>query len=455
MQRVIEEAGGNFVKIIVFILTIVLLTLSILFIVPEKSVPQEASAILVLGFTLMVAYLFGKVLNRFQLPKITGYLFLGILIGPYVTNIMSESTLKELQLIDNIALSLIALTAGGEFQIQKVKKQLSLILNVTLWQIIIVLLGITTIVVLAQSYIPFLNRLPFQAVVGSGLLFGVLSIAKSPATTIAIITETRARGEFTDFILGITILKDIIIVLLFAMVLSFAKPLILNENTIHFQFVFAVLQEIGLSLIAGFVVGLLIFFYIRYINIEVSTFLLGLFLLVIEFSHVFHLELILIFMMAGFVVQNFSNEGDKLIKAIEKSSLPIYVTFFALAGASLKLGIFLQNWAFTLLLVVFRMLTTHLGTYTGAILSRGSQAVRRYGWMGFVGQAGLTLGLSVIVERDIPGEIGTSIRTIIIASIAINQILGPILFRYALSRTGEIPDKDTPVSASTALFLQK
>jgi len=429
-------------RIILFIFALILLTLSILFIVPRNSVPEEAGAILLLGFTLMVAYLFGKLLSRYHLPKITGYLLLGILIGPDVANILSQNTLKELQLIDNIALSLIALTAGGEFQIRKVKHQLSLILNVTSWQIIIVLLGITAVVVLFKPYIPFLNDQPLTVVLGTGLLFGVLCIAKSPATTIAIITETRSKGSFTDFILGITILKDIIIVLLFALVLSFAKPLILKENSIQFSFVLKVIQEIGFSLIAGVLVGLLIFFYIRFIKVQVSSFLLGLFLLVIELSQMLHMELILIFMMAGFIVQNFSSEGDKLIKAMEESSLPIYVIFFALAGASLKIGVFLQNWAFTLILVFFRILTTHLGTYTGAVLSKGPTVIRRYGWMGFVGQAGLTLGLSVIIERDIPGNIGTSIRTIIIAAIAINQILGPILFRFALAKSGEIHEEE-------------
>jgi len=143
-------------------------------------------------------------------------------------------------------------------------------------------------------------------------------------------------------------------------------------------------------------------------------------------------------MVAGFFVQNFSDSGAKLIDAIEESSLPIFVIFFAIAGASLNFPLFLENWLLALILVGLRMLTTFQGTYLGGKLTGAPEIVNRYGWMGFIGQAGLSLGLSVLVTRNIPGAIGVNIRTLIISTIAINQIIGPILFRYSLSKAGEI-----------------
>lgn len=426
-------------RILLFSAGLLGITGTVLSIVSPESIPLEAKSILLLGLTLMVAYLFGRLISPYKLPKITGYLLAGILIGPDVANLLTQQAVNHLQLIDNVALSLIALTAGGEFRLWKIKKQLSLFINVTLWQIILVFLGITALVVLLKPSIPFLQAQDFATVLGVGFLFGVLAIAKSPATTIAIITETRARGRFTDFILGITILKDIIIVLLFAIVLAFAEPLIHKTASIRFSFVIQVLLEILFSLGAGVLVGFLIYLYIRFVKSDVFLFLFGVIFLMIEISHMLHLEIILIFMMAGFVVQNFSKVGDELISAIEKHSLPIYVIFFAIAGASLKLGIFLENWYFTVIIVSARMITTHLGTWMGGQIVQAPRNIKNYGWMGFVGQAGLTLGLSTIIARDIPDTIGESIKTITVAAIAINQILGPILFRFALHRTGEIP----------------
>jgi len=413
-----------------------------------------AQSVLLFGAILIIAYLIGRYLTRFKLPKITGYLLVGIVLGPDIAAFFTRQNIQHLQLIDEIALSLIALTAGGEFVLTRVRQQFNLLIQVTIWQIIVVISGIVLFTLLIAQLIPFLQGEPTAVVVGVGLLLGVLAVAKSPATTIAIITETHSRGPFTNFILGITIFKDLIIVLLFALVLAFAEPLVTASATIHFQFVMTILLEILLSLGAGLLIGGMLYLYIKWVGEDTFLFLFGLILLVIEVAHVLHLELILIFMMAGFLVQNFTRFGHNLISAIEKSSLPVYVVFFALAGASLQFSVLMDNWFLTIMFVGARLITTHAGTVIGARLAGGFPLVEKYGWMGFVGQAGLTLGLVSIIEKELPAPFGTSIKTIIVAAIVINQILGPMLFRWALARSNEIP-KISSVSPLKNLHLKE
>jgi len=397
-----------------------------------------AESMMALGFTLIVAYLVGKIVTRFQLPKITGYIVAGILVGPFIINLLSEPVVQNLQLIDSIALSLIALTAGGEFRYKTIKKQLKTIGNAILWKTIIVLLGFIIFFLLYRSQVNFLQDSSLGAVIGVGMILGALSVATSPATTIAVITETKAAGRFTDFVLGVTVLKDIVVVLIFSLALSIAKPMILGESGLKADYIYFVFKEMLLSVGIGFVAGVLILLYLKYVDKQRTLFLLGFMLFGIEFARMVHAEIVLIFMVAGFFVQNFSDSGAKLIDAIEESSLPIFVIFFAIAGASLNFPLFLENWLLALILVGLRMLTTFQGTYLGGKLTGAPEIVNRYGWMGFIGQAGLSLGLSVLVTRNIPGAIGVNIRTLIISTIAINQIIGPILFRYSLSKAGEI-----------------
>ena len=397
-----------------------------------------AESMMALGFTLIVAYLVGKIVTRFQLPKITGYIVAGILVGPFIINLLSEPVVQNLQLIDSIALSLIALTAGGEFRYKTIKKQLKTIGNAILWKTIIVLLGFIIFFLLYRNQVNFLQGTTLEAVLGVGMILGALSVATSPATTIAVITETKAAGRFTDFVLGVTVLKDIVVVLIFSLALSIAKPMILGESGLKADYIYFVFKEMLLSVGIGFVAGVLILLYLKYVDKQRTLFLLGFMLFGIEFARMVHAEIVLIFMVAGFFVQNFSDSGAKLIDAIEESSLPIFVIFFAIAGASLNFPLFLKNWLLALILVGLRMLTTFQGTYLGGKLTGAPEIVNRYGWMGFIGQAGLSLGLSVLVTRNIPGAIGVNIRTLIISTIAINQIIGPILFRYSLSKAGEI-----------------
>lgn len=397
-----------------------------------------AESMMALGFTLVVAYLAGKMIERFKLPKITGYLIAGILIGPYFLNLLSVEVVKNLQLIDNIALSLIALTAGGEFRFSAIKKQLRLINSAIFWQIIIVILLFTAFVLAYFKKISFLQNESFLVILGAGMLFGALSIAKSPATTIAVIAETRAKGPFTDFVLGVTVFKDVVVVIIFSIIIAFAKPMIMREEQIQLIYVLNVFIEIILSMIFGLAAGGIILLYLKYIKEQKVLFLLGFIIFCIEISHIFQLEVILIFMVAGIFVQNFSRAGQPLIEAIEEVSLPIFVTFFAIAGASLKLPVFLENWKLALYLVTLRLIGTYLGTNIAGRVNRSGDQIKKYGWMGFVGQAGLTLGLATLTLKQIPGPIGIGISTLIISSITLNQIIGPVLFKFSLHKSGEV-----------------
>ncbi|GAB4366248.1 MAG: hypothetical protein Kow0042_05990 [Calditrichia bacterium] len=424
-----------------FVLVFLILTLLMVFFTRLKfdgEARPMAESMMALGFTLIVGYLLGLQALRLQLPKITGYILSGFLFGPYFFNLLSKSVVTDLQLIDHIALSLIALTAGGEFRYRVIKKQFRTIGSAIFWQIVIVMLGFILFILFYRNHISFLSNQSLNVALGVGILFGSLSIAKSPATTIAVITETRARGKFTDFVLGVTVFKDIIVVLIFSIALSFSRPLILSNESLHYGYISSVFLEVLYSLFAGVGVGAVIVLYLKYVRIQTTLFLLGLILLGIEFSSLLHLEVILIFIVAGFVVQNFSDKGAGLIEAIEAGSLPVYVIFFAIAGASLNLPVFLSNWSLALLIVGLRLLTTFQGTYLGGKLTGAGREIQHFGWMGFIGQAGLTLGLAMLVRQNLPGTIGINISTLIIASVAINQIIGPVLFRYSLVKVGDV-----------------
>jgi Kef-type K+ transport system membrane component KefB len=424
-------------RIVLIILVLLLLMAAITRIGPGESIREMPMSMLALGFTLIVAYLIGKMTSAIGIPKITGYILAGILTGPYIINLLSKSTVQNLQLIDNMALSLIALTAGGEFRYSAIRKQFKTIRSVIFWKILLVIIGFILFIFAYKNYISFLSDQSHGVVLGAALLFGALSIATSPATTIAIISETRAKGKFTDFVLGVTVFKDVIVVLVFSLALSVAKPLILPETHLQFSYFVSVLLEIMLSIVVGIATGALILIYLKYVKEQKALFLLGFIIFIIELSNFIHLEVILVFMVAGFFVQNFSQLGHHLIDAIEDSALPIFVVFFAIAGASLNFNILMQNWTLAIIIVILRLLTTYSGTYIGAQMTSGDNNIKKYGWMGFIGQAGLSLGLSVLLMKKIPGPITKNIATLIVASIAINQIIGPILFRYSIIKVGE------------------
>jgi len=108
-----------------------------------------------------------------------------------------------------------------------------------------------------------------------------------------------------------------------------------------------------------------------------------------------------------------------------------------MAGAGINLDALRTAWPLALALVSVRFALIYAGTGLGTWVSKAGAAVKRYAWSGFVAQAGITLGLVVLVEKRLP-ELGGRADTAMLAVVALNQVIGPILFRLGLSWSGEI-----------------
>jgi Kef-type K+ transport system membrane component KefB len=394
---------------------------------------------MLLGFLLLAAFVAGEVAREVRLPRITGYMVIGLLFGPHIMGLLPQTAVTDFRLINDVALSVIALQAGGELRFHRVHDRFRSIALITFFQIVIVAAGTTLVVSLGRDLVPFLADAPFRSIIAVALIFGIVAVAKSPATTIAVITEMRARGPLTDTVLGVSVFKDVIILLLLAVVLPTAA--VLANPTLGFDF--TQLEEISLSIVMalglGCVVGLSIMLYLKHVRVQPILFVLAAAFGVVELAHGLGLEsesYILMGMAAGFVVQNLSVQGAKFIDALEANSLPLYALFFALAGADLELGVVPQIWRAALLILVARLALTYASTTLGAVAAGDSLIIRRYAWMGFLAKAGVTLGIAHIVRERFP-EWGEPVAAIIIAMVAVNQLIGPPLFRLAIVRAGE------------------
>lgn len=399
-------------------------------------IPGPGRDTMLLGFLLLAAFVAGELAAELRLPRITGYLLIGILFGPDLLHLLPREAVDEFRLINGIALSVIALQAGGELRMKQVRARLRSIGTITASQIVITLAGIILLVYLADDLLPFLAGQPRRAVLAIALIFAVVAVAKSPATTIAVITEAHARGRLTDTVLGVSVLKDVIILLLIAAVIPAAAVLVDPGRGFDYHAVEEIAVAILASLAVGALLGWMVGQYMERFRGGTILFVLGLAFVIVEFAQAMGLEYILVGMTAGFMIQNFSPQGPALLEALEVNSLPIYALFFAVAGAGLDLSVIPIVWRVGVLIIVARMVLVFVSTYLGAVLAGDPAPIRRYAWMGFLAKAGVTLGLANMVrERFTPW--GDEVAAVIIAMIAVNQLIGPPLFRFALNSAGE------------------
>jgi Kef-type K+ transport system membrane component KefB len=403
----------------------------------ELGGPFTSSTVAV-GFVLLTGYMAGKMAHRYKLPRITGYILVGILVGPYLLDLVSHEMTRQLQLINGLALSLIALTAGGELRLRELQPIWKSLFAITFLHVALLGVVFTGFVCLFGGWFPFLKGASWQTLLVVGSILGVLAAASSPAVAMAIINECRSEGPVTRSVLGVTVIKDIFVIILFSAVLAVGRGILEPEIPLDWAFLGVVSLEILVSLCVGILLGALIFLYLRFVNAENTLFVSGVCFICAELGLAFHLEPAIIALSAGFFMENvYAQRSDRLVHAIEQGSFPVYILFFCLAGAVLNVEALKQMWPLALILVGLRILVLMGATALGARLGRASEGMRRLGWYGFVAQAGVSLGLAAMLLRAFPDWAGP-LQTLIVAIIAINQLIGPIGFRYALIRSREV-----------------
>jgi len=410
--------------------------------------PETVSPTLILGFMLLAAYCVGSILERFGLPRITGYICAGLFLGPYFLKFYSKNAIAELSFLNSLALAFIAFCAGGELKLTNIKKKLRSIIYLISGVTSVVFVGVTLVVFLISGFIPFMSGYGLTLRFAISAIFGIIAVARSPSSAIAIISETKAEGEYTDTVLSVTIAMDVVIIILFSIIISICEVMITEQASIPPLFFIELLLEITIAFVLGFLIGKLIVFLIEKVHVEFPVVIVAMGFLVIRFSHLLgeylhsthkislSLEPLLICMAAGFTVQNFSKHGKTFLERMDNVSFPIYIAFFSILGASIDIELLKKGWILGMVIVVSRTVMIYIGSYFSGKLARDKPKIYKNTWLGFITQAGVSLGLLMEVVRRFP-EIGMPIQTILIAAITINQIIGPMAFKYGLNKVGE------------------
>lgn len=429
-------------------LLLILSSMALLVYADPFGIPAAISPTLVLGFMLLAAYCTGFLLEPLGLPRITGYIFAGLLLGPYFLKFYSQDAVADLSFLNSLALAFIAFCAGGELKLANLRKKLKSIIFLICGVTSAVFVGVTLIVFLLSGFIPFMSDYNGVMRFAISAIFGIIAVARSPSSAIAVISETKAKGEYTDIVLSVTIAMDVVIIIFFAFVMSACEILTASGSAISGGFILNILLEVTIAFVLGFLLGKVIIFLIEKIKIEFPVVITAMGFLIIKFSHFLgeylqanleihiNLEPLLICMAAGFTVQNFSRHGATFLQRMDDVSYPIYIAFFAITGASINIDVLKSAWFLGLVIVISRIMMIFVGSYVSGRLAGDQPRIYKNTWLGFITQAGVSLGLLAEVVRRFP-EIGIPIQTILITAITLNQVVGPIAFKVALFKVGE------------------
>jgi len=397
---------------------------------------SEGATVAALGLFLVGGTLAGELLEPLRVPHLTAYLAVGVIAGPYVLDIVKHDSVESLTSINGLALALIAFAGGAELRLDMLKASVRSLAWTTVMQCFAVLVLMSLVFAAVSPLVPFVRGQGMSFLIGISLIEGVMGITRSPAAVLAILSQTRAQGRIANFTLAFVMLSDVVVIVLAAAVISLTKPLVEPGGAFSMAALDHLGHEIIGSIALGTSLGLLIVAYLKWINRSFAVVLAALGFGFTEVIRYLQFEPLLTFLVAGFLVQNLSSQGQKLLHAIEDMGSVVYVLFFATAGADLDLPLLRKLWPAALVLFLGRLVVTFGANAASTRIAKDPPELRRWGWTGLVSQAGVALGIASSIERANP-RFGTAFKALAVATIAMNELFGPIMFKAALDATGE------------------
>ncbi|HYL20269.1 MAG TPA: cation:proton antiporter [Gemmatimonadales bacterium] len=420
--------------------------------------PLEARATLALAFLLLAAYVGGDLARQARLPRITGYVLAGFAVGPAWLGLVRREEVEALGFLHDAALALIAFTVGSSLPLAEVRGNRLALTRVAAGAVVFPFVVVSLVTLSVTPWLPFTAHQPFGDRTAVSLVFGALAGASSPIVAMAVVEELDARGPFARGVLAVSVVQDFAVVILFAMVIVIGKALA-SAGTVSLAVAGFALGGVVGSLAVGLLLGYALRRAVHLARHDTLVLLLAFAFVATQVARLAHLETLIIALAAGFYLENAAPllESERLRTDLKRGALVVYVLFFALSGAGLRVGVLAEWWPWALLLIGLRVVSLRYGVRWAGRHGAGggggganvTPALARDGWLGLISQVGMAVVLTQLARRAFP-EWGVSLETLLVAMIGVHTVVGPICFRWALERAGEFTGTSGGGGASNA-----
>ena len=407
-------------------------------------------------FSISIALAAGLFMSRlskiFGLPSVTAYLVAGIIVGPYFLGrfgieglgFISAANVKEFDIISDVALGFIAFAIGNEFRISQLKKIGGKATFIGIWQAIIATACVDVTLILLHLILG--DKLP----ISMAIILGAIAAATAPAATLMVVKQYKAKGKLTDLLLPIVAIDDAVGLIVFAVSFGIAKAMENGEFSV-IGIIVEPLLEIVLSLILGSIMGAvftvsekLFSSNSKRLSLSVMFVMLTVALSKLKFeigSVNIGFSALLVCMMLGTMFCNLCDFSAEIMDKTDRWTQPLFVLFFVLSGAELELNVFrdIAVLGIGFAYILSRSFGKYFGAFASSKIVKCDKSIQKHLGITLLPQAGVALGMSVTVMDF--GDIGPIIRNIVLFSVLIYELIGPLLTKMALTAAGDITQK--------------
>ena len=190
----------------------------------EKFGVTSNVAIIIISVSVMLfgGFAMTRIIKKLKLPNVTAYIITGILLGPYVLNLVPQNVVTGMDFLSDIALAFIAFSTGEFFEFSVLKKSGSKVIVITIFESLMA----SFLIFIVMFFILKMN-LAFSIVLSA------LAAATAPASTVMTIRQIGAKGDFVNTLLQVVALDDIVGLLAYSIAISIATASMNVTDSIH------------------------------------------------------------------------------------------------------------------------------------------------------------------------------------------------------------------------------
>ena len=410
--------------------------------------------LLAIGLAMLAGLLLTRLTKRFNLPDVTSYLIAGLLVGPLVLGALgvpgvgfrSFAFVEEMGLICDVALGFIAFSIGNEFRMEELKHIGRQATVIAIFQALAATAFVDVGLLILHLFLG--DALP----VSTCIVLGAIATATAPAATVMVINQYKAKGPLTNILLPIVALDDAVGLVVFAVSTGIAKALTsgsVNLISVLLNPAIEIVASLAMGAMLGWVFSVVEKFFnsrSKRLSLAVAFVFLCTAFSKVELDFASGVSIgfspLLVCMMCGTIFCNLCDFSEEIMYRTDRWTAPVYVLFFVLSGAELDLRVFASAAVvgIGLVYILMRSAGKILGAGISSRFMKCPPTVCRYLGITLLPQAGVALGMSATVAADFGAE-GAIMRNIVLFSVLIYELVGPILTKQALSAAGEITPK--------------
>jgi Kef-type K+ transport system membrane component KefB len=376
---------------------------------------------------LISGLLFGRLVKYIKLPNVTGYLIAGLLLGPSVLNILPVDMVNNYAVISDIALGFIAFSIGSEFNLNYFRK-------VGIAPIIIAITESFGAIILVTGVL-----ILFGFDIKLSIMLGAIAAATAPAQTIMVINQYKAKGSLTSMLMSVVAIDDATALIGFGFATTIVNMMSSPAETNLILSILSPIYEIAISFIIGAVLSLIMKLLLGWFKKPSNRIciIVSFILLTYWLSTIAHGSPLLACMSLGGVLVNIYEDIDPVMSVADAFNPPILMLFFVISGAGFEISALKGIGIIGILYVVIRVIGKWIGAWFGGKIAKQESKICKYLGPTLMPQAGVALGLVVVAGNLVP-DYAPQIRVIILCSTFIYSIIGPVIAKAALIKSGEI-----------------